>query len=68
MVLQPNVWFSRICRAVVSGSCDVQDACSEQIEARSAIHGSLDGLDAVHLALDGARGLGNRSRMACTAA
>jgi len=40
----------------MSLSCGVQDAGTEQVEARSAVHGSLDGLDAVDLTFDGAGG------------
>ena len=50
----PQFWFSRTCRAVVTVSCGIQDACAEELEAGAAVHGPLDGLDAVHLPFDGA--------------
>ena len=49
-------WFSRTFRAVVAGSCGMQDACAEELEAGTAVHGSLDGLDPVDLPLCGACG------------
>ena len=48
--------FSRTCRAVVAGSCGMQDACVEELEAGAAVHGSLGGLDSVDLPLCGACG------------
>ena len=53
-----NFGFSQICRAVVAVSCGMENAGAEQVEAGAAVHGPLDGLDAVHLALDRARGPG----------
>ncbi len=38
----------------VSGSCGVQDAGAQEVEAGAAVHGPPIGLDAVHLSLDGA--------------
>ena len=40
----------------------MQDACAEELEAGAAIHGSLDGLDAVDLPLGGACGPGQVKR------
>ena len=57
-----NVGFSRTCRAVVAGSRGMENACAEELEAGAAIHGSLDGLDAVDLPLGGACGPGQVKR------
>src|SRR5215211_5531361 len=50
--------FSRTPRAVVAPSRGVQDAGAQELEAGAAVHGPLDGLDAVDLALGGAGGPG----------
>jgi hypothetical protein len=54
----PEIWFFRTSRAAISASGRMEDAGAEKSEAGSAVHGSLDHLEAVDLAFDRARGPG----------
>ena len=52
---EPNFGFSRTLRAVVP-SRGVEDASTQQLEPGTAVHGSLQHFQAVHLSFHGARG------------
>ena len=54
MALLANFGFSRTLRAVVA-LCGVQDTGAEKLEASAAVHGPLEHLQPVDLALHGAR-------------
>jgi hypothetical protein len=45
------------------GSSGQEDAAAQQIEPGPAVHGALEGLDAVHLSFDRARGPGQLQRV-----
>jgi len=51
-----NFGFCRTFCAVILLSCGLEDAGPEELEASAAVHGSLDDLDAVELALGGTCG------------